>query len=29
MSNTVTIFNTALRDSTQGEGVSLSVEDKL
>src|SRR5690554_5344309 len=29
MSNAVTIFDTTLRDGTQGEGVSLSVEDKL
>ncbi len=29
MSNEVTIFDTTLRDGTQGEGVSLSVEDKL
>lgn len=29
MANTVKIFDTTLRDGTQGEGVSLSVEDKL
>ncbi|CAM3515223.1 citramalate synthase [Marinicrinis lubricantis] len=29
MSNQVTIFDTTLRDGTQGEGISLSVEDKL
>ena len=29
MSKVVTIFDTTLRDGTQGEGVSLSVEDKL
>ncbi len=29
MSNAVTIFDTTLRDGTQGEGISLSVEDKL
>jgi 2-isopropylmalate synthase len=29
MSNLVTIFDTTLRDGTQGEGISLSVEDKL
>src|SRR5690554_4752065 len=29
MSNEVTIFDTTLRDGTQGEGISLSVEDKL
>lgn len=29
MANNVTIFDTTLRDGTQGEGISLSVEDKL
>ena len=29
MSKVVTIFDTTLRDGTQGEGISLSVEDKL
>ncbi|KIL38564.1 transferase [Gordoniibacillus kamchatkensis] len=29
MANSVKIFDTTLRDGTQGEGVSLSVEDKL
>ncbi|GIQ68219.1 citramalate synthase [Xylanibacillus composti] len=29
MSKAVTIFDTTLRDGTQGEGISLSVEDKL
>jgi len=29
MSRKVYIFDTTLRDGTQGEGVSLSVEDKL
>lgn len=29
MANTVKIFDTTLRDGTQGEGISLSVEDKL
>lgn len=29
MSNSVMIFDTTLRDGTQGEGISLSVEDKL
>lgn len=29
MNNHVTIFDTTLRDGTQGEGISLSVEDKL
>lgn len=29
MGNTVKIFDTTLRDGTQGEGISLSVEDKL
>lgn len=29
MTNAVTIFDTTLRDGTQGEGISLSVEDKL
>lgn len=29
MSQQVTIFDTTLRDGTQGEGISLSVEDKL
>ncbi|MBU7320591.1 citramalate synthase [Paenibacillus oleatilyticus] len=29
MAGTVKIFDTTLRDGTQGEGVSLSVEDKL
>jgi len=29
MSEQVTIFDTTLRDGTQGEGVSLTVEDKL
>jgi 2-isopropylmalate synthase len=29
MSHNVTIFDTTLRDGTQGEGVSLTVEDKL
>ncbi|TBL81333.1 citramalate synthase [Paenibacillus thalictri] len=29
MTNTVKIFDTTLRDGTQGEGISLSVEDKL
>src|SRR5690625_6995217 len=29
MSTFVTIFDTTLRDGTQGEGVSLSVDDKL
>jgi 2-isopropylmalate synthase len=29
MSNVVSIFDTTLRDGTQGEGISLSVEDKL
>jgi 2-isopropylmalate synthase len=29
MNNAVTIFDTTLRDGTQGEGISLSVEDKL
>jgi 2-isopropylmalate synthase len=29
MTTAVTIFDTTLRDGTQGEGISLSVEDKL
>jgi 2-isopropylmalate synthase len=29
MSDAVTIFDTTLRDGTQGEGISLTVEDKL
>lgn len=29
MSNQVLLFDTTLRDGTQGEGISLSVEDKL
>jgi 2-isopropylmalate synthase len=29
MANVVSIFDTTLRDGTQGEGISLSVEDKL
>ena len=29
MSNQVTIYDTTLRDGTQGEGVSLSADDKL
>jgi 2-isopropylmalate synthase len=29
MSNSVKIFDTTLRDGTQGEGISLSVEDKI
>lgn len=29
MKSTVKIFDTTLRDGTQGEGISLSVEDKL
>jgi len=29
MTKSVTIFDTTLRDGTQGEGISLSVEDKL
>lgn len=29
MTNVVKIFDTTLRDGTQGEGISLSVEDKL
>jgi len=29
MTDTVKIFDTTLRDGTQGEGISLSVEDKL
>lgn len=29
MSNTITIFDTTLRDGTQGEGISLTAEDKV
>ena len=29
MSKALTIFDTTLRDGTQGEGISLSAEDKL
>lgn len=29
MANFVKIFDTTLRDGTQGEGISLSVEDKM
>jgi len=29
MSSKIFIFDTTLRDGTQGEGVNLSVEDKL
>src|SRR4051794_22195792 len=29
MQNSVKIFDTTLRDGTQGEGISLSVEDKI
>jgi 2-isopropylmalate synthase len=29
MANTIKIFDTTLRDGTQGEGISLTVEDKL
>ncbi|WP_127585165.1 citramalate synthase [Paenibacillus koleovorans] len=29
MSNSVSIFDTTLRDGTQGEGISLTVDDKL
>lgn len=29
MSKAISIFDTTLRDGTQGEGVSLSADDKL
>ncbi len=29
MANTISIFDTTLRDGTQGEGISLSADDKL
>jgi 2-isopropylmalate synthase len=29
MTNRIIIFDTTLRDGTQGEGVSLSLQDKL